>query len=159
MQAQMQAQKIAQYVVERSDEGCTLEIDIASKGLRVGKALVQTISMYVTFEDNDGEYYDGDLAVNWDVDGLSNNEAAQTMGSLLMRDAGSDDEVTQVMRLFYNKKAFNNKLCALLQIAGFSAEAAASVDTSEWGMQDEGRASYDAADIAKEVRAAVMQLA
>ena len=75
------------------------------------------------------------------------------MGSLLMR--GANDEVGRVMGEFYWKHGFNSKLHSILRDAGFSEAAANSVRGSEWGMQDEGRASYDAYGIADEVRESV----
>ena len=39
-----------------------------------------------------------------------------------------------------------------------SASAVAEVTGSEWGMQDEGRASYDANSIADEVRAHIAEI-
>jgi len=68
---------------------------------------------------------------------------------------GWDDEVGKVMGFFYWDAGYNNRLHAHLVAAGFTASAAYNVSGSEWGMQDEGRASYDAYDIADEVRAAV----
>lgn len=151
------AQKILQHVT-RSDEAAHLYIGIADKEHYVNGALVESITMYVctTKEEDDDEYYgDGDLGVNWNMDGLENNEDARTAGTLLLRNLNSDDEVTEVMQQFYMERAFNSELHKILVDAGFSKEAAQSVHGSEWGMQDEGRASYDAYDIAVEVRKAL----
>lgn len=79
------------------------------------------------------------------------------MGNLLMR--GGGDEVGNVMGEFYWQRGFNTRLHAILTEAGFSATAVADVSGSEWGMQDEGRASYDAYELADEVRAAMLQTA
>jgi C4-dicarboxylate transporter len=57
--------------------------------------------------------------------------------------------------LFYWEHEFDATLKQLLVEAGFSAAAAADVCTSEWGMQDVGRASYDACLIAEEVLSSV----
>jgi hypothetical protein len=115
--------------------------------------------MYVsTVNEGDAEeaeYYDGDLYVNWDMTGLVNNEDARTAGMLLLRNVHSEDDVTKVMGEFYWEDAFGAELAHILVEAGFSAEAANSVTTSEWGMQDEGRASYDAYSIGDEVRKAL----
>ena len=113
---------------------------------------VTNISMYVNTVSNDSYFYDGDLAVNWDTEGLSNNEAADTAGNLLLRNMHSDDDITNVMGMFYWDDAFTERLREILVAHGFSKEAAEYVHTSEWGMQDIGRASYDANDIADEVR-------
>jgi hypothetical protein len=109
-------------------------------------------------EADDGDeacYYDGDLAVNYNIDGLQNDETAQTMGMLLLRNLNSDDEVTAVMGQFYWDSAFTARLNEILVECGFKT---CNVHTSEWGMQDEGRASYDAYDLADEVRS-IMQTA
>lgn len=145
------AAAIAQYV-QKDSKGFTLHIDVSAKNLRVNGAQVQSISMFVAHSEDDG---DGDLAVNWNTDGLTNNAAADTMGALLLRDIDSEDDVTNTMELFYFDKEFDEELRQLLQAAGFSKAAADAVSGSEWGMQDEGRASYDANEIANEVRAAL----
>jgi len=134
----------------RSEEGINFSIDVNEVHCGV---LVESIDMFVSTQCEDGEYWgDGDLAVCWSVEGLTNDESAQTMGSLLLRNIHSDDDVTRVMGEFYWERGFNERLRELLVAHGFSAEAAEDVSGSEWGMQDEGRASYDAYSIADEVR-------
>jgi O-methyltransferase involved in polyketide biosynthesis len=71
------------------------------------------------------------------------------MGMLLVRNIHSEDEVTAVMGKFYWEGAFTARLNAILAERGFTANTA---HTSEWGMQDEGRASYDACELADEIR-------
>lgn len=148
----MQANKIAQFVKRYNEDGVNLEIDVSDKDIYCAGVKVLEIGMFVA---NDADESDGDLYVTWDMEGLDNNENADTMGTLLLRDVTSDDEVTAVMGQFYWEHAFDDELRSILVEAGFSAEAADSVHTSEWGMQDEGRASYDAYEIANEVRRAV----
>lgn len=150
------AQKVLRHVT-RSDEAAHLYIGIADKEYYVNDVLVESITMYVctTKEEGEDDYFDGDLAVNWNMTGLQNNEDARTMGTLMLRNLNSNDEVTDVMQQFYWEHAFDSTLRKILVDAGFSEEAANSVSTSEWGMQDEGRASYDAYDIAVEVRKAL----
>ena len=115
--------------------------------------LIESISMFVgTTDDGDGYFGDGDLAVNYSIEGLTNNADADTMGSLLMRNIHSEDEVTAAMGMFYWDSAYTARLREILIAHGFSADAANGVSGSEWGMQDEGRASYDAYSIADEVR-------
>jgi hypothetical protein len=143
--------KIGQYVTEDS-EGYTFSIDVSGRNFKVGGALVESISMFVAKEEEDCS---GDMAVGWCVDGLQNDPTADTMGTLLLRNFHSNDEVTAVMSEFYWKQAFNNELHGVLMECGFSEAAVKAVGTSEWGMQDEGRASYDAYDVADEVRAAM----
>lgn len=134
----------------RSDEGINFSIDVNEVHCGV---LVESIDMFVSTQCEDGEYWgDGDLAVCWSMEGLVNNESARTAGSLLLRNMHSDDDVTRVMGEFYWEQGFNERLREILIAHGFSAEAATGVYGSEWGMQDEGRASYDAYSIADEVR-------
>jgi len=134
----------------RSAEGINFSIEVNEVHCGV---LVESINMFVGIEDDgDGCWNDGDLAVCWSMEGLTNDESAQTMGNLLLRNLHSEDDVTKVMGEFYWKQGFNERLRELLVAHGFSAEAAESVCGSEWGMQDEGRASYDAESIADEVR-------
>lgn len=134
----------------RSEDG--INFSIAVNEIHCG-VLVESIDMFVGIEDDgDGYFGDGDLAVCWNMEGLTNDESAQTMGSLLLRNLHSDDDVTRVMGEFYWENGFTERLRELLVAHGFSAEAASNVFTSEWGMQDEGRASYDANAIADEVR-------
>jgi hypothetical protein len=137
---------ILQHVKQEGDGGWLLEIAVNEKfaGVRV-----DSITMYVG-EDEEGG--DGDLAVNWSTEGLENTGGGD-MGVLIMR--GDDDEVGEVMGEFYWQDGYTKRLAELLVAAGFSAEVADAVGTSEWGMQDEGRASYDAAEVAEAVREAM----
>ena len=155
----MQANKIKQYITHTDAEGVNIEIDVSDKNIMCAGVKVLGVGMYVsTVNEGDAEeaeYYDGDLYVNWDMTGLVNNEDARTAGMLLLRNVHSEDDVTKVMGEFYWQDAFGAELASILVEAGFSTEAANSVTTSEWGMQDEGRASYDANTIADEVRKAI----
>jgi len=137
-------------------EGATLEI--AVNRAYNDKVTVESVTMHVGLVEEDGYYYDGDLAVNYNIDRLQNDETAQTMGTLLLRNVNSDDEVTEVMSEFYWEHSYDVELRDILLEAGFSADAVADVCTSEWGMQDEGRASYDANSIADEVRAHIAEM-
>ena len=145
---------LTQYIT-REEEGYMLHID--TTGVKCGDVNVESVSMFVSNEaDEDGWYCDGDLAVNWSMEGMQNDESARTAGMLLLRNMHSADDVTKAMSRFYWEHAFDEKLRDILQAAGFSAEAA-DVSTSEWGMQDEGRASYDAGGVADEVRVAMQK--
>jgi hypothetical protein len=55
------------------------------------------------------------------------------------------------MGKFYWDGEFTETLQQILTDNGFSASAVADVCTSEWGMQDEGRASYDAYTLGEEL--------
>ena len=137
-------------------EGVTLEIAV-NKAYNE-QVVVESVTMYVTLQEEDGMYYDSDLAVNYSIDKLQNDETAQTMGTMLLRNLNSNDEVTQVMSEFYWEHSYDDELKEILLSAGFSASAVAEVRTSEWGMQDEGRASYDASEIADEVRKHIAEI-
>ena len=143
--------KFTQYITEDVD-GFMLEIAVNEQFAGV---TVESVTMFIAKhkdnEDDDTYYGDSDLAVNWNIEGLENTGGGD-MGTLIMR--GWDDEVGRVMGEFYWQHGFDARLREILVAAGFSAEAAGDVSGSEWGMQDEGRASYDAYEIANEVRAA-----
>jgi hypothetical protein len=148
---------IKQYITE-DDEGYNLCIELENE--TCAGVIVESINMFIgktneADEGDDAYYCDGDLAVNYNIDALQNDETAQTMGMLLLRNIHSDDEVTAVMGQFYWEGAFTERLNEILAERGF---ATCNVHTSEWGMQDEGRASYDAYDLADEVRS-IMQTA
>ena len=137
---------IKQYIT-KVDEGYELEIALNEK---CGDYDVTGIFMFVNEDADEGC---GDLAVSYDISNLQNDETAQTMGTLLLRNIHSDDEVTTAMGHFYWDGAFTERLNEILAECGF---ANSNVSTSEWGMQDEGRASYDAFDLADEIRS-IMQ--
>lgn len=147
------ANKIKQHV-EAYEDGFGFRIDVSERGLMVAGAKVKSIGMFVVANEYES---DGDLCVEWDSDGLSNNADAETMGTLLMRNLHSNDDVTRVMNEFYWNDAFTSKLQEILKECGFSDEAVESVSGSEWGMQDEERASYDAFAVADEVRKAMTE--
>ena len=126
------------------DGSVQLEICLADKNYTVNGHTVESVTLYA-----EADCY-GDLAVNWeyaeaDTAGYTEN----TM--LLMRNNNATDNVTETMGLFYWDGEFTSTLKQILLDNGFSTEAVADVCTSEWGMQDEGRASYDAHCIAEEM--------
>ena len=141
-------QNTKQYITETED-GYNLCINVNEQ---CGNYTVESIDMFVAKDDEDCS---GDLAVSYDISTLQNDETAQTMGMLLLRNIDSDDEVTKAMGHFYWDDAFTARLNEILAQHGFTANTA---HTSEWGMQDEGRASYDAYELADEIRA-IMQTA
>ena len=139
---------------EYTDEGIQLYINLAQHNLQVNGRSVHSITMYVAaaLEDSADDYYcDGDLAVNWAAE---DDSSYVHNSSMLMRDTGDSNNNTVTMGQFYWDSAFTATLHTLLQQHGFSAAAATAVSGSEWGMQDVGRASYDAYEIAEQVRAA-----
>ena len=144
-------QNVKQYITETED-GYNLCITLDNE--QCGNYKVDSITMFISNvnEAEDGDeamYFNGDLAVNYDISTLQNDETAQTMGTLLLRNIHSDDEVTVAMGHFYWDGAFTERLQEILAERGFTN---CDVHTSEWGMQDEGRASYDACELADEIR-------
>jgi len=135
-------QNTKQYITETED-GYNLCINVNEQ---CGNYTVESIDMFVAKDDEDCS---GDLAVSYDISTLQNDETAQTMGTLLLRNIHSEDEVTVAMGHFYWDGAFTQRLNEILAECGFTANTA---HTSEWGMQDEGRASYDAYELADEIR-------
>lgn len=121
-----------------------LYIDLANSNYSINGHAVESITMYT---DTDCM---GDLAVNWKYED-SDEEGYTENTMLLMRNNNATDKVTQTMQQFYWEHAFDTTLTNILLAAGFSAEAAEDVCGSEWGMQDVGRASYDANAIAEEM--------
>jgi hypothetical protein len=140
-------QNAKQYITETED-GYKLCINVNEQ---CDNYTVESIDMFVAKDDEDCS---SDLAVWYDISTLQNDETAQTMGTLLLRNVNSDDEVTTAMGHFYWDGAFTERLREIIANAGFTS--ASDITTSEWGMQDEGRASYDAYDLADEIRA-IMQ--
>ena len=98
------------------------------------EVFVESISMYIASEAEDGNYYDGDLAVNYDTATWDDNE----------------------LGLIYTDSAFLECLHTELIKAGISIETATAVSYSEQGMQDEGRVSCDAYELADYVRARML---
>ena len=141
-------QNTKQYITEDED-GYNLCINVNEQ---CGNYTVESIDMFIAKDADEGS---GDLAVSYDISTLQNDESARTAGMLLLRNLHSDDEVTKAMGHFYWDDAFTARLNEILAQHGFTANTA---HTSEWGMQDEGRASYDAYELADEIRA-IMQTA
>lgn len=128
-----------------AENSVQLEINLAAHNLQVNGRKVESITMYA---DTDCS---GDLAVNWEEEDDSNYVHNSSM---LMRDIHDSNNNTETMGAFYWDGEFTSTLQQLLVEHGFSTAAAADVCTSEWGMQDVGRASYDAFEIATEMLAA-----
>ena len=128
----------------KCDNSVQLEIDLTAKNYSVNGHAVESVTMYVDTECL------GDLAVNWKYE-ESDNDGYVESTMLLMRNTGSNDDVTETMGQFYWEHCFEDTLHNILKEVGFSKEAYEDVCTSEWGMQDEGRASYDANAIGEEI--------
>jgi len=139
--------KIKNVTTLDTDNSVQLEINLADKNYVVNGHTVESVTMYA---DTDCI---GDLAVNWKY-AETDNAGYTESTMLLMRNNNATDNVTETMQEFYWENCFATELEAILLEAGFSTEAVEDVFTSEWGMQDEGRASYDANAIAEEMLAA-----
>ena len=70
---------------------------------------------------------------------------------LLMRNIHDKNYNTETMSAFYWDGEFTETLQSILKENGFSEKSCTDVGTSEWGMQDVGRASYDAFELGEEV--------
>jgi len=123
------------------------ELDVSNKHLQVNGRAVTALAIEAS-----SDAMHGDLAVVWDAEDDTDYVDNTT---LLMRDMQDTNTNPQTMGEFYWEHAFDAALQQLLVEAGFSAAAAEDVCTSEWGMQDVGRASYDANLIAEEVLSSV----
>ena len=139
--------KIKNVTTLDTDNSVQLDIDLADKNYTVNGHVVESVTLYA---DADCA---GDLAVNWAYEETDNAGYTEST-MLLMRNDSATDNVTETMQQFYWENCFADTLVEILTDAGFSTEAVADVFTSEWGMQDEGRASYDAFEIAAEMLAA-----
>ena len=134
--------ELIKKVVTNEHNDLQLEIKLAERELTVNGRLVESITLFACDECV------GDLAVNWQaVDDSDYKHNTQ----LLMRDNNDSNSNTQTMGAFYWDREFSEELRAILREHGFSDEACADVYGSEWGMQDVGRASYDAYLIGKEM--------
>jgi hypothetical protein len=132
--------------LENADNSVQLEINLQDAGYAVNGHAVESVTLYA-----DADCI-GDLAVNWAYE-ESDNAGYVESGMLLMRNNNSEDNITETMGEFYWEHCFDEQLKQILLAAGFSATAVGDVCTSEWGMQDEGRASYDANLIGEEMLA------
>lgn len=127
---QLDVQKVLQNISDADDEYVSLEIPV---NMQIAKGVtVNSIDMAIAKDADTG---DSDLAVNYTID-------PQVISS--------DD----AMKMFYVDRAFDNQLASILVKAGFS-QTASRVSGSEGGMQEEGRASFDADQIGDEVRTAL----
>lgn len=130
-------EEIKKYVTLEDDETYVLNVPVNERFKYIIKdqehwVMIDTISLYVS-ED----YGAGDLAVTYDLI------------------AGSDS-AEAVMVHFYMDEVFNDRLKDILSRCGFSPAAIKGITTSESGMQDEGRASYDGFEVADEILQAVL---
>lgn len=138
--------------ITKVTDGFTVALTVP-EGEQFMECAIESIGMFVADTEDDCH---GDLAVMWNTTGLENTGGSD-MGSLLMRNW--DDAVGAVMGEFYWNQGYSERLQELLMAAGVPEDVALSVGTSEWGMQDEGRASYDAFEFADWIREQVAVMA
>lgn len=124
------------HFVSPVDQGFLLNIPIDET---FNGVFINSITMFVAAEAEDDWYGDSDLGVAYSTP-----------------NADSYEQTVDTMGMFYWHDAYTSTLQDKLVAAGFSVTAARNVATSEWGMQDVERASYDAYTIADEVRAAML---
>lgn len=129
---------------DATDNSVQLYIDLRERNLQVNGHKVESITQYA------GVDFIGDLGVNW---AASADDSYTEGGLLLMRNTHSNDANTATMGEFYWERVFNDELKAILAQHGFSDAAQQDVFGSEWGMQDVGRASYDAQTVGEEMLA------
>lgn len=122
--------KIISHIGDVNGDDVTLMIDVNKPF--IDGIHINSIDMLVELSE-DG--VSGDLAVNY------------------TRHENIDEQ--DAMALFYSYSDYDDDLHEILQASGFSAKAANDVTGSEMGMQDDGRASYDAYEIADEIRSAI----
>ena len=137
MQA-LNAQTVQQFI-EYTKDGFNFEIVVdktfttAGDGLwsSISKAVfVESISMFISTENNEGDFYDGDLAINY-------------------TNATWDNDVDG---LIYTDRAFIAQVKAFLINTGFDNEAVNAISYSEQGMQEDERVSCDANEFADYLR-------
>ena len=132
------------FTFNAEEQSVQFEMTVADRGYTVNGRRVTLIALYA---DRDCT---GDLAVCWEEEDDSDYEHNTT---LLMRDRNDSNSNTETMGLFYWENEFTEQLRELLAEVGFSEAAIEDVCTSEWGMQDVGRASYDAYTCGEEMLA------
>ena len=126
--------------VTREEDGFMLNITVNKVFTTCGdgywsdvakEVFVTDVGMFVSTQQEDGEYYgDGDMYVLYD-------------------EATWDNSVDG---LIYTDSAFLEQVRTALIAGGVSIEAAEAVTYSEQGMQDDGRVSLDAYEVADYVR-------
>ena len=130
MQA-LNAQTAQQFITDTTAEGFLFSIDVNKTFTTAGDGywsnvskdvFVTSISMYISTEQDDNSFCDGDLAVNY-------------------TEATWDNAVDG---LIYTDKAFLAQVKEFLIAQGFNAEAVNDISYSEQGMQDDERVSCDA---------------
>ena len=137
MQA-LNAQTVQQFI-ENTEDGFNFEIVVNKTFTTAGDGLwsnivkdvfVESISMFISTENNEGDFYDGDLAINY-------------------TNATWDNDVDG---LIYTDSAFLQQVKAFLINEGFDNDIVNAISYSEQGMQDDERVSCDANEFANYIR-------
>jgi hypothetical protein len=138
MQAQT-AETVKQFISDVGAEGFNFEIDVNKTFTTCGdgywsnvvkEVFVTSISMHIGTESDDGDFYNGDLAVNYTEATWDNN----------------------VDGLIYTDSEFLHCVREFLINAGFNVAAVEDISYSEQGMQDDERVSCDAYAFADYIR-------
>ena len=138
MQA-LNAQTVQQFIEYTQEDGFNFEIVVNKTFTTAGDGLwsnvvkdvfVESISMFISTVNNEGDFYDGDLAINYTSDTWDND----------------------VDGLIYTDRAFIAQVHAFLINAGFDNEAVNAISYSEQGMQEDERVSCDANEFADYLR-------
>ena len=138
MQAQT-AETVKQFISNVDAEGFSFEITVNKTFTTCGdgywsnvvkEVFVTSIAMYIGTESDDGDFYNGDLAVNY-------------------TEATWDNAVDG---LIYTDSEFLHCVREFLINAGFNVAAVEDISYSEQGMQDDERVSCDAYAFADYIR-------
>jgi hypothetical protein len=138
MQAQT-AETVQQFITDTTAEGFLFSIDVNKTFTTCGdgywsnvvkEVFVTSIGMYIGTESDDGDFYSGDLAVNYTEATWDNN----------------------VDGLIYTDSEFLHCVREFLINAGFNVAAVEDISYSEQGMQDDERVSCDAYAFADYIR-------
>jgi hypothetical protein len=119
-------------VITHNAEENTVTLGIAvNEHIATSKGTIYVVGIQQVCYPAEG--HTGDLGVEWTMTGATNKQ------------------LEEVLYALYYGKEFNEHLQNILRCAGFSDAAAADVCGSEQGMQDIGRASYDALTLGREI--------
>lgn len=128
-----------------------IDCDEQCNGVQIKHIMIYA-AIFDPYEIDDVDFdYEEDLAVYWEVEEEIDSTQDMCTNGLLMRDPNGTSKTTQTMNNFYWGNAYTDRLKQILLENGFSEEAVEDVCTSEWGMQEAGRISFDAYKLAREI--------
>lgn len=147
--------RIVQHVQIEGDNAVLkipMGIDVPSMGITI-VGIRHRVPLEIDVENNGSwMFMPSDLGLIYSV----GDDYEDEFGDDWDDDEGLSDRDDQLIDYFYTDGNYLDEIMNRLVSAGFSQEAANSVGQSERGMQDVGRASYDALDIEDEVRLALL---